>query len=165
MLQIDLTYLEDQLPKNKRGVIDRIRSMEDLVNTIIRSVQRIWVNSSNRITGDSTVVKRCRPEAFPNGSTGLCEILHCKKTRQIDLKIQSCRSKNTHFTPFTLNLVLRDNFKRQGFPRIEPVEHPGMIRANPDQQEGGIPYEIGNNAFGRIAGNEGENGPRVERPL
>lgn len=41
MLQIDLTYLEDQLPKNKRGVIERIRAMEDLVNTIIRSVQRI----------------------------------------------------------------------------------------------------------------------------
>ena len=41
MLQIDLTYVEDQLPKNKRRVIDRVRSMEELVNTIIRSVQRI----------------------------------------------------------------------------------------------------------------------------
>ncbi len=41
MLQIDLTYLEDQLPKGKKTVLDRIRSMEELVNTIIRSVQRI----------------------------------------------------------------------------------------------------------------------------
>jgi len=41
MLQIDLTYLEDQLPKSKKAVLDRIHSMEEMVNTIIHSVQRI----------------------------------------------------------------------------------------------------------------------------
>jgi signal transduction histidine kinase len=40
-LQIDLTWLEDQVPANKRNVRARIRTMEGLVDTIIRSVQRI----------------------------------------------------------------------------------------------------------------------------
>ena len=40
-LQIDLTWLEDQIPVGKRVVRARIRSMEGLVDTIIRSVQRI----------------------------------------------------------------------------------------------------------------------------
>ena len=40
-LQIDLTWLEDQVPAKKRSIRTRIRSMEGLVDTIIRSVQRI----------------------------------------------------------------------------------------------------------------------------
>jgi signal transduction histidine kinase len=40
-LQIDLTWIEDQVPAKKRVVRARIRSMEGLVDTLIRSVQRI----------------------------------------------------------------------------------------------------------------------------
>jgi PAS domain S-box-containing protein len=41
MLHIDLTWLEDQLPKNKKAMLERVRSMEELVDQTVQSVRRI----------------------------------------------------------------------------------------------------------------------------
>jgi PAS domain S-box-containing protein len=41
MLHIDLTWLEDQLPKNKKAMLERVRSMQELVDQTVESVRRI----------------------------------------------------------------------------------------------------------------------------
>ena len=41
MLHIDLTWLEDQLPKNKKAMLERVRSMQELVDQTVQSVRRI----------------------------------------------------------------------------------------------------------------------------
>jgi signal transduction histidine kinase len=41
MLHIDLTWLEDQLPKNKKAMLERVRAMEELVDQSVQSVRRI----------------------------------------------------------------------------------------------------------------------------